>query len=154
MNRLGMTRGAAIALLTFVSLAALGVGIAVDRLVLQSHRVDERRTSGSRGGGRPPFGPPGRESRGMRERFARELDLSPQQAARIDSIMEQQMADFRRLRDEMQPRFDSLLAKAQLRIDSLLTPAQRERLKLLREREVFGPRGGFGPPPERRPPHF
>lgn len=90
----------------------------------------------------------------MRERFAHELELTPEQQQRVDAIMSQQTDDFRRLREQMQPRFDSLLARAQLRIDSVLTPAQRERLKTLRAREVFGPRDSFGgrdhhPPPFR-----
>jgi Spy/CpxP family protein refolding chaperone len=159
-NRRGATRGTAIALLAFVALAGLGVGVALDRTALRPEREgagDHRPFSGGRD--RPPFdgrgGPPsrGREPRGMRDRFAHELDLSPQQSARIDSIMMQQTADFRRIRDEVQPRFDSLLAKAQARIDSVLTSAQREKLKKLRDLEVFGPRGGFGPP-DRRPSRF
>jgi Spy/CpxP family protein refolding chaperone len=89
----------------------------------------------------------------MRERFARELDLSPAQERRVDSIMAQQMLDFRRIRTEMQPHFDSLLAQAQARLDSVLTPAQRERLKSLRAREAFGPRDSFGMR-ELRPPPF
>ena len=89
----------------------------------------------------------------MRARFAEELELSPQQAARVDSIMAQQGEELRRLRQAMQPRFDSALARAQSRLDSVLTPAQRTKLRDLRAREVFGPRGGFGAP-ERRPPPF
>jgi Spy/CpxP family protein refolding chaperone len=89
----------------------------------------------------------------MRERFARELDLTPEQARRVDSIMAQQMMEFRRIRSEMQPRFDSLLAHAQARLDSVLTPAQREKLESLRAREAFGPRDGFGTR-EMRPPPF
>jgi Spy/CpxP family protein refolding chaperone len=87
----------------------------------------------------------------MRERFAQELDLTPEQQRRVDAIMAQQTDDFRRLREQMQPHFDSLLAQAQARIDSVLSPAQREKLKMLRAREVFGPRDSFGGR-ERHPP--
>ena len=153
----------AVALLTVVALAGMGLGFAADRMALRGQRREMRRFGG--GGGGPGFGGPdgrrgregggGRRADGMRDRLAQELDLTPEQARRVDSIMVRQMADFRRIRSEMQPRFDSLLMQAQARLDSVLTPAQRERLKSLRAREAFGPRdsfGGermrdFGPPP-------
>jgi Spy/CpxP family protein refolding chaperone len=83
----------------------------------------------------------------MRERLARELDLTPDQQRRVDSIMGQQTRDFRRIREEMQPRFDSLLQHAQAGLDSVLTPDQRARLRSLRAREAFGGREMRGPPP-------
>jgi len=89
----------------------------------------------------------------MRERLARELELTPEQRVRVDSIMAEQMSDFRRLREAMQPRFDSVLARAQARLDSVLTPVQRQKLGALRSREVFGPADSFGAR-ERRPPPF
>ena len=163
--RRGATRLVAVAVLVVVALAGAGLGMATDRFLLHQGPGAEGRSAGEGAGygGRGQRGGMGREVRsssrgrgeggnGMRDRFARELDLSPAQAARVDSIMAQQAADFRRLREEMQPRFDSLLGKAQSRLDSVLTPAQRDKLKDLREREVFGPRGGFGPPPRRPPP--
>lgn len=147
----------AVALLCVVALAGIGLGFAADRFALRHERGVARRS------GLPTFGPPiegrrGRDARrgdAIRERFARELDLTPEQRVRVDSIMAQQMADFRRLREAMQPRFDSLLARAQVRLDSVLTPAQRAKLNTLRSRDVFGPRESFGPrdwsPP---PPRF
>ena len=149
--RRGATRATAIALLIVVALAGMGLGFAADRLATHNRRSEGRRFGAG-------FGPPpeGRRGRGadMRQRFARELDLSPDQARRVDSIMSRQMSDFRRLREEMQPRFDSLLAKAQAGIDSVLTPTQRAKLKTLRDREAFGPRGGgdFGARDHRPPP--
>jgi len=89
--------------------------------------------------------------RGDQERLAQELDLTPEQRTRVDSIMAQQMADFRHLQSTMRPRFDSVLATGQARLDSVLTPAQREKLRTLRSREVFGPRESRGAR-ERRPP--
>jgi len=152
--RRGATRAMAVALLGVVALAGMGLGFAADRLALHNERPLSRRRG-------PGFGPPGEGGRrglahrgeGMRERFARELDLSPEQERRVDSIMAHQMSDFQRLRQSMQPRFDSLLARAQLRLDSVLTPAQRDKLKTLRAREVFGPRDSFGAR-EWRPPPF
>ena len=154
----------AIAVLIVVGLAGVGLGFAADRLALHNRR-NEGHGFGPRGGG-PGFGPPegrrgrdamgpsgGHRGEGMRERFARELELSPGQERRVDSIMAQQMTDFRRIRQEMQPRVDSLLARAQARLDSVLTPAQRDKLKALRARDAFGPRDGFGMR-EMRPPPF
>ena len=148
----------AIALLAVVGLTGMGLGFAADRVAMHNRR-NEGRGFGPRGGG-PGFGPPegrrgrdgmrpggGHRGEGMRERFARELDLTPAQERRVDSIMAQQMIDFRRIRQEMQPRVDSLLAAAQARLDSVLTPAQREKLKALRARDGFGMR-------ELRPPPF
>ena len=80
----------------------------------------------------------------MRDRFARALDLTPDQQRRVDSIMSQQTRDFRRIRAQMQPRFDSLLQRAQAGLDSVLTPEQRARLHTLRAREAFGARDSFG----------
>lgn len=161
--RNGATRAMAVALLVVVGLAGVGLGFAADRLALHNRRGEMR--GFGRGGG-PGFGPPdgrrgrdgvgpgsGRRGEGMRERFARELDLTPEQSRRVDSIMAQQMVDFRRIREAMQPRVDSLLARAQARLDSVLTAAQREKLKTLRARDAFGPRDGFGMR-ELRPPRF
>jgi Spy/CpxP family protein refolding chaperone len=150
----------AIALLAIVALAGMGLGFAADRLAMHGRRQEMRRGGPGGPGFAPMEGRRGHDGRrggdGMRERFAHELDLTPEQQRRVDSIMSQQMADFRRIRSEMQPRFDSLLAKAQSRLDSVLTSAQREKLARLRDREAFGPRdsfgvrefrGGGGPPP-------
>jgi Spy/CpxP family protein refolding chaperone len=154
--RSGATRGMAIALLVVVALAGMGLGFVADRLALHNASGSARRP-----GPGPSFRPPegggrrgmGRRGEDMRDRFARELDLTPEQARRVDSIMSQQMADFRHLRESMQPRFDSVLATAQARLDSVLTPAQRDKLETLRAREAFGPRDSFGAR-ERRPPPF
>ena len=154
--RRGATRGMAVALLVVVALAGMGLGFAADRLALHNAHGSVRRS-----GPGPSFGPPegggrrgmGRRGDNMRDRFARELDLTPEQARRVDSIMSQQMSEFRRLRESMQPQFDSVIATAQARLDSVLTPAQREKLKTLRAREAFGPRDSFGAR-ERRPPPF
>ena len=118
------------ALLAVVALAGMGLGFAADRLALHDRREALRRPG-------PAFGPEGRRGpglrrgEGMRERLARELELTPEQRVRVDSIMAEQMSDFRRLREAMQPRVDSVLARAQARLDSVLTPAQRQKLASL-----------------------
>jgi Spy/CpxP family protein refolding chaperone len=142
----------AVALLAVVALAGMGLGFAADRLALRDRREMSRRPG-------PAFGPPEgrrgmgpRRGDGMRERFARELEFTPEQQVRVDSIMAEQTSDFRRLREAMQPRFDSVLARAQARLDSVLTPAQRVKLNALRSRDVFGPRDSFGGRERRSPP--
>lgn len=161
--RRGATRGMAIALLVVVALAGMGLGFAADRLATRSRFGRHRPEMGLGPGFGPMDGRRGREGHrgpgsdggeGMRERFARELDLSPAQQRRVDSIMARQTSDFRRLRAEMQPRFDSLLAQAQAGLDSVLTPAQRDKLKTLRAREAFGPRDSFGMRDFRPPRHL
>jgi len=158
--RAGSTRAMAIALLAVVGLAGIGLGFAADRLALH-HEPGGGRRFGERGmrdagrgaweaGRGPRDGRRGGE--GMRERLARELDLTPDQQRRVDSIMTRQTRDFRRIREEMQPRFDSLLERAQAGLDSVLTPAQRTRLQSLRAREAFGARDSFGGREMRGPP--
>ena len=158
--RRGATRAMALALLAVVALAGMGLGFAADRLALHGRRgVGGGRRFGPEGFGVPPEGRRGRpggaemrRSDGMREQFARELDLTPEQQERVDAVMRQQTEDFRRLREQMRPRFDSLLVQAQTRIDSVLTPSQREKLKVLRAREAFGPRDSFGGRDHHSPP--
>ena len=148
----------AIALLAVVGLAGMGLGFAADRLALHRERGEGRRFGPGGPGSGPPDGRRGREGRdgrrgeGMRERLAHELELTPDQQRRVDSIMSQQTHDFRRIREEMQPRFDSLLLRAQAGLDSVLTPAQRTRLRSLRDREAFGSRDSFGGREMRGPP--
>lgn len=149
--RAGATRAMAIALLAVVGLAGMGLGFAADRLALHHGRGGGRRFGGGDGVGRGMWDAPrgmrdaGRggmrdAGRGMRERLAHELELTPDQQRRVDSIMAQQTRDFRRIREEMQPRFDSLLERAQAGLDAVLTPAQRARLQSLRAREAFDAR--------------
>lgn len=147
--RRGATKAMAMALLVVVGLAGMGLGFAAERLTMHRHRFGIHPIAGGRGG-LPPNEPGmwrGREGRpreAMRDRLSRDLDLTPDQERRVDSIMSQQARDFRRLRAEMQPRFDSLLARAQRGLESVLTPTQRDRLEQLRARDAFGVRDSFG----------
>ena len=158
-SRRGSSRAMAIALLAVVGLAGMGLGFAADRLALHHERGGRRfGERGMRDGARGPWDA-GRGARdahrggeGMRDRLARELDLTPDQQRRVDSIMSQQTRDFRRIREAMQPRFDSLLQRAQAGLDSVLTPTQRARLQSLRARQAFGARDSFGSREMRGPP--
>lgn len=132
------------AVLAIVGVLACGVviGVAVDRAWL--HRRGPG-MMGRRGG--PSMGPPSAEQREMmRTRLARELSLSPEQSARIDTIMTRQFKAMEEITGPIRPRMDSLFASTRAAIDSVLTPDQREkRAKLSRERGGF--RRGFGRPP-------
>ncbi|MCU0634907.1 MAG: hypothetical protein MUE41_08545 [Gemmatimonadaceae bacterium] len=127
------------------------LGVAADRALL--HRSG-RLGSGMMDGGpmrRGSMGPPSEERRrGMRERLARALELTPVQADRIDSIMARQFRALEPLYATMQPQLDSVFASTRAALDSVLTPAQREkRDRLFRERGGRGGRGRvpFGAPP-------
>ncbi len=87
--------------------------------------------------GGPP-GSPGARGRDEqhRERFVqqltRELQLNPQQVAKIDTITRVREQRMRALWAEVQPRVDALLNETRREIDQVLTPAQRAQLEVLR----------------------
>ncbi len=91
-------------------------------------------------------GPPGspRERAGReqhRERFVqqltRELDLNPEQVARIDAITRTREQRMNVLWSEVQPRVQALLKETRAEIDQVLTPVQRAKLQeLRRQREA------------------
>jgi Spy/CpxP family protein refolding chaperone len=132
----------------FVTVGLLGcgvaIGVAVDRAWL--HR-------GFRGGSgmmgrRGPMGPPTPEQRQMmRARLARELSLSPVQAARIDTILTREYRVMESITAPLRPRMDSLYSATRSAIDSVLTPEQRtKRAQLFRSRGGFDRRSFRGPP--------
>jgi len=86
--------------------------------------------------------------------FARALDLTPAQAAAVDSVMTHDFNEVNALREEMRPRIEAIIATTRQRIDSLLTPAQREKYHALlaeqQERMQRRERGGPDGPGGRR----
>ncbi|HEY7877088.1 MAG TPA: hypothetical protein VIC55_02625 [Gemmatimonadaceae bacterium] len=70
----------------------------------------------------------------MRERFARDLQLTPEQQARIDTIMQRRLAAFDSIQEESRPRIRALIVDTRTQIDSILTPEQRERYHALAQR--------------------
>ncbi len=132
---------AAVVLALCVSVGTIA-GVVLDRVLLIPHSI-----------GRPP-----RSSRGprslwpasqeaSRDRLARELALTDAQRTQLDSVLTRQTARFRATREQIQPQMDSIFAQTRVQIDSLLTPPQREQLKTIRDRNVFGFPPGIGPRP-------
>ncbi len=70
---------------------------------------------------------PGEASARARERFAKALDLTPAQAAAVDSISKHEFEAVSAVREETWPRMQAVLDDTRGRIDSILTPAQRTR---------------------------
>ena len=129
-----------------VALAGVIGGIALDRTVLPARQGDGR-GGAMRGGERHQ----GRQR--PSDMLGAELKLTPEQAVRIDTLIEQQMRGFREIRKSTQPAIDSLMAQTKRSIDGILTPDQRTMLDSARaKREVEfkrrfpngAPRGGPG----------
>ncbi len=78
-------------------------------------------------------GPPGRPGHGdamrrhVREQFAREYKLTPEQTARVDTIMSRRDQALEALRAQVEPQARALLETTHREIDSVLTPEQRAR---------------------------
>ena len=70
---------------------------------------------------------PGPASERTRERFAKALDLTPAQAAAVDTISRREFAAVTAIRSETWPRIQVLIDDTRRRIDSVLTPSQRTR---------------------------
>ena len=81
----------------------------------------------------------------MRRRFSdqmtKDLDLTPSQQVRVDSVLTRQMEAIRRATDAVRPTTDSITREAQKAMDAILTPSQRAKVKVFRER-TGSPRGG------------
>jgi len=125
--------GPLLAVLVVVIAVLVGAvaGVAMDRLVLlpHSHRHE---WPGGGGPGRWLGGPP--RDREFRQRFARELGLSPEQKIRIDSIMDRQGRELRAVRKQVQPKLDSVVTRTRAALDSVLTAQQREKAEAIRRR--------------------
>lgn len=127
----------AVLVLVIAVLAGGIAGVAADRLILlpQMHRGPWH------GPGGPHGGPP--RDREFRDRFAREVGLTPDQKTRIDSIMDQQGRELRAVRGQVQPQLDSIITRTRRALDSVLTPEQRKKAEAIRKRH---------PPPPGAPP--
>ncbi|MFI5245701.1 MAG: hypothetical protein ACHQQR_10775, partial [Gemmatimonadales bacterium] len=75
------------------------------------------------GGGREP----GEASERALARFAKALQLTPAQAAAVDSISMREFAAANAVREESWPRMQAVFDDTRRRIDSVLTPVQRTR---------------------------
>jgi Spy/CpxP family protein refolding chaperone len=70
---------------------------------------------------------PGHASERARARFAKALDLTPAQAAAVDTISLREFEAVSAVRTETWPRMQAVLDDTRRRIDSILTPDQRTR---------------------------
>jgi len=131
----------AVLVLLLVAVAGGLAGVAIDRRVLLPRKFEGHRFEHGPG----PHGPRDRE---FRNRFARELGLSTEQQARIDSIMEHQGRELRAIRHQVQPQLDSIVSRTRQQLDSVLTPEQRKKAEEIRRKHPrpHGPPPGDGPP--------
>jgi hypothetical protein len=131
--------GPAIAVVVLLLAVIVGglAGVAVDRhlLLRRMFRPGWERFEGHR----PP------RDREFRNRFAREVGLSPAQQVRIDSIMDRQARELRLVRSKVQPELDSIILRTRRQLDSVLTPEQRTKAEEIRRKRREGAPGG--PPP-------
>ncbi len=115
---------------------------------------------------RGPIGPPAMGAGFFVERLERRLDLTPEQAAEIDAILERTHETAAEMRRDLRPRIEELMERTADEIRGVLTDEQREAFEKLRQRDrrrielqMLGPPGphghdhgrGPGPPPRRRP---
>lgn len=136
------SRARVVSLLTvgIVLVAAAGVasGVVLERRVLSRHGGGPARGAWHRGelhAGSP---------RAMHERFGRDLDLTPAQSARIDSIFANHRAAIDSARAVSEPKIRAIIDQTRREIDSVLTPEQRAKMHARMQREH--PPGGPGRP--------
>jgi Spy/CpxP family protein refolding chaperone len=83
-----------------------------------------RQTSGR------PTGPE-RFQNAILHRLSSELDLQPEQRARVESILRETGQEFSRLREEMRPRFREIRARSRERIRGVLDAQQQAKFESL-----------------------
>ncbi len=124
-------------------LAGILVGIGLDRAFFRPSHMGPRYGDFGRGANADSA------RQRMRAEFARQLHLTPDQAARIDTIMQRRTAALDSIRKETGPRIRALVGATRAQIDSVLTPEQRDQFRSLQHRHSRRfPRdsGSRGPP--------
>lgn len=79
------------------------------------------------------------------ERFADDLQLTPEQRVEIEGMLVQFRASMKQLWEEFRPRYSTLVDSVRLDIEAVLTPEQVEQYRTLL-REQYGA-GAFGAEP-------
>lgn len=135
-----MRRSQALVALLLTATFAAGVagGVAADRLWLRPAPAaagpgDDREDRGRRGEGSDHGDEDDEDT--VIERFSEELELSTQQEARIDTILEHYRESMKELRREVRPRYDALVDSARQRIEGVLDSAQARKYRHLLERK-------------------
>ncbi len=82
----------------------------------------------------PPPGPSPQVKHWMLERLDRDLELTPQQHARIDTVLTRRESDLHALMTEARPRFEAIATRTRAEIRAVLTPAQQEKFARITER--------------------
>ncbi|HET6233298.1 MAG TPA: hypothetical protein VFE05_24695 [Longimicrobiaceae bacterium] len=148
--RAGGPRALAAALLVAVGLLGVAGGVALDRFAL---RPADWQMPPPRARGPSRFSP---ESAHRWSRYlARELGLSTQQQARVDSVLLAGQARTRDLAREVHPRFEAITQSTRAQLEAVMTPAQRIKYEDLRKRRHAAraggqPHGDSAPPPPPR----
>ena len=132
---------AAVVLALCVSVGTIA-GVVLDRVLLIPNHIGRRAP--------PPRGPralwPASQS-ASRDRLATELALTDSQRVKLDTVLSRQTARFRAAREVIQPQVDSIFQQTRAQIDSMLTPQQRDQLRNIRDRNLFGFPPVIGPRP-------
>jgi Spy/CpxP family protein refolding chaperone len=68
-----------------------------------------------------------------RQRIARELNLTGEQEARIDEILDEQQRRIRAIMSETRPRTRAVIMETRARIEEVLTPEQQARFEAMHE---------------------
>jgi Spy/CpxP family protein refolding chaperone len=100
------TNGLALAFYLAAAVAGVALGVALDRWLFPTSSV---RVTG----------------RAMRERFAKDLKLTVEQHAAVDSILDTRQRAESVLVVPIRPQLDSIRAEARQKISALLTPEQQ-----------------------------
>lgn len=116
------SRWIAVAVITATFVAGMMVGYAVPRLMGQE--AEQRPATAQR---------TDRERRGERHSIFDELNLTPQQQAQRDSILEQGRAKMDAFWKEHGPAMRTVADSTRAQIDRILTPEQRARVQEWRE---------------------
>lgn len=124
----------AVALLAVAFLVGVLGGIAADRWLLRppfGHRFEQR----ERG--------PARMRQSFEVRLTKELDLSEDQRASVESLLAAQQNRTREIMRRVRPEIDSIATETRDELREILTPAQWSRFEEMR-RERRGPGRGPG----------
>ena len=81
---------------------------------------------------------PGRVADRMKERFRTELQLTPEQVAKVSPIIDKTAAQLRQIRRDTGQRVHELMAEAHKEIAVNLTDEQRQKLQQIEERHRRG----------------
>lgn len=128
MNEPGKSRVVAGTVIVLVFLAGGAVGFFLH------HAMAHRRGFPGLAIGGPPPGPPPEVKGWMLNRLDRELDLTPVQHARIDTVLTRREADLRALMSEARPRFEAIATRTRTEIQAVLTPSQQQEFAKITQR--------------------